>query len=305
MGKSQDLTGMRFERLVVIKRAEDYISPKGYKRKQWTCICDCGNTATVSGDYLKTSSHPSCGCYLKEKIEHRREEFVGRKFGRLTVLELAEPHVCPSGEIFPRWRCQCECGNITEVYQSSLVTGSAKSCGCLAKENTAKKNRERCLKHGGSVRGNIDRLYRVWRGMKERCYSEKHKSYKRYGGRGIKVCDEWLHDYEAFRAWSYANGYDENAKYGKCSLDRIDFDGNYCPENCRWVDYKVQANNASYNRLLTLNGETHTLSQWAEITKIPYDRIKQRLQRGYTDEEALTLPLGGKRGNVVRSTSCA
>ena len=117
--------------------------------------------------------------------------------------------------------------------------------------------------------------------------------------------EEWLHDYEAFRDWSYTNGYDENAKYGKCSLDRIDLNGNYCPENCRWVDYKVQANNASYNRLLTLNGETHTLSQWAEITKIPYDRIKQRLHRGYTDEEALTLPIGGKRGNVVRSTSCA
>lgn len=79
--------------------------------------------------------------------------------------------------------------------------------------------------------------------MKRRCYNKNSKDYMFYGGRGIEVCDEWLHNYPNFREWAYANGYDKDAPYGKCTIDRIDVNGNYCPDNCRWVDMKTQCKN--------------------------------------------------------------
>jgi hypothetical protein len=92
------------------------------------------------------------------------------------------------------------------------------------------------------------RLYRVWKTMKKRCLNTSDERYDRYGGRGITVCDEWLHNFQAFYDWAMANGYDENAPYGQCTIDRIDNDGNYSPDNCRWVDMKAQGNNRSTNR---------------------------------------------------------
>lgn len=108
------------------------------------------------------------------------------------------------------------------------------------------------------------RLYRVLQDMKSRCYNPKNRNYKNYGNKGIRICKEWLNDYLAFEKWALKNGYDENAPRGQCTIDRIDNNGNYCPENCRWVDMKTQHRNTTRNIFLTANGETLTLMEWSK-----------------------------------------
>lgn len=130
-----------------------------------------------------------------------------------------------------RWKCQCECGNTHVVSGTDIRRNLIKSCGCLKAEKHLLRNGEY-----------KERLYHVWRKMKSRCSNEKDNDYKHYGARGIKVCEEWL-DYHEFRNWATKNGYDEIAPRGKCTLDRINFNGNYEPLNCRWVDMKTQIHN--------------------------------------------------------------
>lgn len=159
-------------------------------------------------------------------------EMTGQRFGRLTVL--GQGHRAADGQIM--WRCACDCGNIVEVVGGSLRRKlGTRSCGCYAREAAAKL----LTTHGHSK----ERLYIVWTDMKQRCLNKKDPFYNHYGGRGITICAEWENDYESFREWALCNGYDETAKVGECTLDRIDNNGNYEPSNCRWVDMKVQAQN--------------------------------------------------------------
>lgn len=164
----------------------------------------------------------------------RREDMTGYKCGRVTVIEYAGT----SEDRRALWRCSCECGRTFITRGKDLRQGKVNSCGCARREHCSDRMRRINTTHGHRN----TRLYSVWRDMKLRVFDKNHKSYPLYGGRGIKICDEWM-DFQTFYEWAMKNGYNPNADYGKCTIDRIDTNGNYEPSNCRWVDMKVQSNN--------------------------------------------------------------
>ena len=170
---------------------------------------------------------------------------AGQKFGRLTVIE--RTGVLKNGSVL--WRCQCDCGQMATATTAHLKGGFVKSCGCLKREMASEVGKRSATHHGCSrIDTKQNRLYSVWKNMKYRCNNPKAKPYPSYGGRGIKVCPEWENSFDAFKTWAMEAGYDYDAPYGKLTLDRIDCNGNYCPENCRWVDMKAQADNRRSGR---------------------------------------------------------
>ena len=164
-------------------------------------------------------------------------DLSGQRFGRLTVLERTENKHYRCGQVQAQFLCKCDCGNEITVLGGNLKTGHTQSCGC----HRAQKTAERSLKHGMS----LSSIYGVWNTMRQRCLNPNNHKFSEYGGRGITVCDEWKDSFEAFRDWAVANGYEEHL-----SIDRINNDGNYCPENCRWATAKEQANNRRKRRML-------------------------------------------------------
>lgn len=201
----------------------------------------------------------------------RFQDLTGMRFGRLTVIERAENGVC-CGKPTVRWLCKCDCGNMITTEGHSLKRGRTKSCGCLNREVQKREAKTRAIKHGGSR----TRIYHIYNHMKARCLNENNPKYKNYGGRGIKICDEWLEDFSSFQNWSLSNGYDDSL-----SIDRIDVDGDYCPENCRWADSYMQANNKTTTVRITVDGETHSVSEWMRITGARRDTIMRRMRNGY------------------------
>lgn len=199
------------------------------------------------------------------KGTHFIKDLTGQKFNMLTVLSLDS-----RDPVY--WKCRCDCGGTTRVQTSNLKRGRVKSCGCLS--------------HKGNPTHNLrnTKLYSKYAGILRRCYNKNEKCYKNYGGRGISVCDEWLSSFVSFYEWSINNGYQEGL-----SIDRIDNNGDYCPENCRWVDNKTQANNRRSNRLYTMNGDTKNLSQWCKQYGMEYTVVRNRIvKHGWPFEEAIT-----------------
>lgn len=191
----------------------------------------------------------------------RLVDLTGQRFGRLVVIEKS---VSGQGR-HVRWLCQCDCGNTTIVDGGNLKAGRTKSCGCYVKEGNSHRT------HGDSR----TRLYRIWRGIKQRCYCPKASHYKSYGGRGITMCGEWLNSFEAFRDWSLSNGYRDDL-----SIDRKDNNRGYSPDNCGWSTNMEQANNKRTNVLFTIHGQTKSMNAWARELGITKSKIETMHRRG-------------------------
>lgn len=200
------------------------------------------------------------------------EDLTGRKFEMLTVIGF-------DGEVNGRyfWKCRCNCGKIKSLDTNRLK--NTKSCGCLHHPYGKEINRN-------------DRLYVLLMGIRQRCNNPNHVSYEHYGGRGIRVCTEWENDFMAFREWALDNGYNYDLPRGVQTLDRIDVDKDYSPDNCRWVTIKEQQRNKRNTRLFEYNGEFNTVGKWAEILGFDCNLLRSRVfQYGMTIKEAIETPL--------------
>ena len=261
-GKFHDLTGQVFGELKVLER----IANKG-GRTCYRCQCSCGKVIEVLAHSL-TSGQKSCGC---QNPQH--QDLTGLTFGKLTVLGLNHKEKSKFGGYRYFYKCKCECGNSCIVLSHYLTEGETKSCGCLQKE----KARECQLVHGW--KGTL--AYRTWKGIKERCYNPHCFSYPRYGGRGIALGDEWLNNAQAF--CEYVSKLEHYGERGY-SLDRIDNNKNYEPENLRWATPKEQCRNRRSNIIVEYQGQKMTLVEASEKSGINRATLLARMYRGETGE---------------------
>lgn len=285
MPKFIDITGRRFDKLEVVEIAEMRILPKGQKVRMWKCRCDCGKEILAYKDYLEKKTHTpkSCGCAYADEL--RKE--IGKRNGLLEIIDVIQ-----RGRV-SKIVVRCDCGTVKEMVLSRFHRDT--SCGCA---RVLRGDKNRYYKHGMSKM----RIHKVYRHMYARCYNENSISYPNYGGRGIKLCDEWLgeHGAENFIKWAYANGYDENAERGKCTLDRIDNDGNYEPSNCRWITMLEQSNNTRSNRCFEIDGVTKTLSEWCrEYGNVCVQSVWRRVKKGMDIKTALTKPMRKNRVDMT------
>ena len=199
------------------------------------------------------------------------EDLTGKRFGRWTVLGRAPDHVCDSGYHQIMWNCRCDCGTEKAVRGKSLRYGISKSCGCLQREELS----ERASRHGGFG----TRLYAVWNSMRQRCLNPKHRAYENYGGRGITICKEW-DDYSVFRDWAHSVGYQDDAERGEFTLDRIDVNGNYSPDNCKFSNMREQNGNRRCSIYIVNGNESHSLAEWADILGEDYSVLWYKYKNG-------------------------
>lgn len=201
-------------------------------------------------------------------------DLTGQRFERLTVIERR-------GRRGSRalWLCVCDCGNEITIDSNSLRTGNTRSCGCIRKEHSKR------IGSANKMHGMFGtRLYMIWADIKRRCTNPNCDTYHYYGGRGITVCEDWKNNFQTFYDWAIAAGYRDDL-----TIDRIDTNGDYCPDNCKWSTWEEQENNRRNNRLVTYDGKTQTISQWAREYNIPYITLIKRLNSpDWNIEKALT-----------------
>lgn len=203
-------------------------------------------------------------------MNHNFKDETGNRYGKLTVIS----YEVINGKAF--WKCQCDCGNVTRVAGDKLRRGITKSCGCIQQ---AHRKTGFNKSHGMTE----TRLYTEWRNMKARCNNPRNQMYKNYGGRGVKVCEEW-HKFEPFMKWALSNGYTDDL-----TIERKDVNGNYEPKNCEWITQAEQYLNRTDSHFITALGKTQTIKEWADETGIKYDTIQARVKYyGWSGEDAIT-----------------
>ena len=193
-------------------------------------------------------------------------DLTGKQFGRLTAIEPMQSHGKNKALL---WVCKCECGGTAIVRGTDLVNGHTMSCGCYRRMQKAMPNGEM-------------RLHRIWANMKQRCGNPKSKDYPNYGGRGIAVCEEWADSFEQFFYWAMSNGYKDGL-----TIERKDNDGNYCPENCRWIPANRQQRNTRRNRRYIVQGKEFTLTELCRIYGQARSTVDSRLKKGMDLQTAL------------------
>jgi hypothetical protein len=241
----RNLENQKIGDIIVLELSKEKLDTNGTTRL-WKCQCKCGNILYKSARHLNEANNKNkklnCGC-------ENYVNLAGKKFGDLTVIKQIKDK--NKGKM---WLCKCKCGDIFYRHTTYIHKFPYK-CIREIKDNTA-------------YRHNIKNTF--WQ-MKQRCTNPNDPSYKNYGGRGITICDDWLNDTDLFVDWAIENGYKKGL-----TIDRIDNNGNYCPENCRWVDMYVQANNKRDNILVTYNDKTKSLRAWCRELQLPYRKTHKR-----------------------------
>lgn len=247
--------GDKFGHLTYIRDAKINVLPSGQKPRTARCKCDCGKIKNVLLLHLVRGRTVSCGCkrYVKTRIS-----VVGKQYGSLVVVkELKDKTV--NGRVFRMVEAVCKCGKKGQWRLNNLR--QLKSCGCLVAKN---------ITHG--LMGHP--LYSHWNNMKNRCYNKNTDSYNYCGGKGVVVCEEWRNNFKSFFDWSINNGWEESL-----TLDRFpDIHGNYEPLNCRWANFKQQANNKTTNVLYSYKGEIKTLAEFAAQYGFNYKKVHTRIK---------------------------
>lgn len=204
-------------------------------------------------------------------------DITGQKFGRLTAINRA-----PNSGDRVKWLFKCDCGNQIITDGASAKTGKTRSCGCLNNEMRIKTN----TKHGLSSK----RIYGIYKSMIQRCHNSSNKKFKIYGGRGIKVCDEWLNDRMTFFEWAFKNGYNDDL-----TIDRVNGDKGYAPDNCKWATYAEQNRNTTQNFHVMIDGKDKILTDLAKEVGVDRGTLFYRIKKaGMTPEEAISVPIARK-----------
>lgn len=267
----KNIVNQKFGRLLVVSLS--HIS-EAKRSAIWDCLCECGNNHKASGTNLRSGQVKSCGCLQVEKSKNQvpknYKDLTGCTFGRLIVLSRSD---IPKKGGIVSWKCKCICGKIKDVITGNLTSGNQVSCGCFNRERAKDSH----TTHGLSR----TRMYRIWAGMISRCYNPNVDHYSDYGGRGISVSDEWRNDFMIFYN-DMKDTYNDTLQ-----IDRIDVNGNYCKENCKWSTYKEQSRNRRNSVYLTVDGDRKLLVEWAEDKNLDKHLLHGRRQKGFTDKQAV------------------
>ncbi len=277
------------EILLYICIATDFLNNKALHRVDignnlFWLFENCCKFPVLSGEGLFVFTMANKTFFERESLEFaetpkdvRFKDISGERFGRLVVLGL-------SGKrgLMYNWYCNCDCGRVVKVSFSNLRGGGTRSCGCLSIEVKTK--------HGNASRRGWSGTYRTWKSMRTRCLSVNNPGYHNYGGRGIKICDRWLYSFQNFLE-------DMGERPDGLSIERIDNNGHYCPQNCRWADKKEQANNTRLNYLIEHNGLTMNITQWAEHIGVKRHVIEGRIRLGWPTAAVLKTPVARKTAN--------
>ena len=261
----EDITGNTYGHLTVL--GFSYRHPTNGK-PYWKCQCVCGKKIDVEGYNLKCGNTKSCGCVNIQNL-------VGKTFGRLTVVRKSDRVDTKWHQTY--WVCECSCGNVVEHTTAALNSGQTTSCGCYLRDRVSPART-----HGEYK----TELYSKWFHMNSRCYSPKAGNYPNYGGRGIRVCDEWKDNYVAFRDWSYKHGWKSGL-----TLDRWDPNDGYNPDNCRWIPLSDQSKTS---RVTVKEYKGRTIEEMCRDYNVPYELAKQRIRNGWKILLATCTPPGSE-----------